>query len=360
MYNRIIPNTGGKKILNQSWDWGRALDKLRLQIADSRLSLLEEWCGLIEEYARIRLEPTCENGLRPYVITINLCLLFRLLASEGMNFSPRNCDANTVSGIKFLLLSRQKKNYAIKILRDLRGLLEYAVESGKTAFNPLTSDQIPREERIARLRVSPNSILPVAEEFLDGTHYGNTYGTALLLMAHTGLRGLEFWRLRVSDFVPYHEVLGPHLMITGKFFKERVTPLTVNFSKFLRDYIRITCRGTGDDFLFHTEGDNQDPLRYKTMLGHFAKSPRRRLDKLPTINFRNLRRGLARDLHTSGMSLHYIQFLYDHRFISTTKLYVGKDEVRLRRELRTRHPAYMVQRSRRRPTIRGRRGPAAG
>jgi site-specific recombinase XerD len=155
------------------------------------------------------------------------------------------------------------------------------------------------------------------------------------LLAYSGVRNLEFCRLKVEDV----DLGGNHLRVLGgKNRKDRLVNISPECTKILIDYLSEFPRKKGD-FLFTTRAKNNplatcDLRKMLRCAAQRAKIGRRCYPHL-------MRHSLATNLLHRGASLIMIKDQLGHAFIDSTMIYVTSMPLRMRTEYDYFKPAYL-------------------
>jgi integrase/recombinase XerC len=338
-----LPNYDGRYYDNSRNDWPHLFESRRILAVEIGYFNVIRYLDRCMLFLKEDFASTPEASHRAYGLARPLGHIAEILISEGLNICPDEASDATYGELVKLLI-RQKGAANAKPLRSsLQRYFRFCVKKRWISVAPKHSRTL--FQRGSTIKAKPgcdlNEGVRVAGELLRfGKRYLN-HAIQFVLSAHTGLRKKEVLQLLVSDIVFADPLLGPFLKIRGKMGKFRRVPLTESLANLLRAFIEIR-QAPPTALVFHTDGLPNRPFtmlqwaNFRALRGDFGY-------RGPSFSATNFRRGLAKALTDNGMRVQLLQSLYAHDHISTTWLYIARDNELIRKMLVDFHPAYSPQ-----------------
>jgi|WetSurMetagenome_2_1015567.scaffolds.fasta_scaffold03069_3 integrase/recombinase XerC len=217
----------------------------------------------------------------------------------------------------------------------LRVFFRYLRKEGIVKNNPLEKVVLPKRKKTIPVFVDENSL----ETLLDRNEFGNDFSgirnkTIIEMLYLTGMRRAELIGLRLPDV----DLIEASVKVTGKRNKQRIIPLTKEFTKSLEAYLKARSDYDGEiacDWFFLTDNGNKlyDKFVYNLV--------RRYLSMVTTVEKKSphiLRHTFATHMLNRGADLNAIKEFLGHANLSATQVYTHNTFEKLRKIYKQAHP----------------------
>lgn len=217
----------------------------------------------------------------------------------------------------------------------MRVFFRYLRKEGAIKSDPLEKVVLPKQKKSLPVFVSEQSL----NNLLDSNDFGNDFAglknrTIIEMLYLTGMRRAELTGLRIADV----DLPGGQVKVTGKRNKQRIIPLTKEFTVRLEEYLKIrndNASGAGSDWFFITEKGNKlyDKYVYNVVRGY--------LSMVTTIEKKSphvLRHTFATHMLNHGADLNVIKEFLGHANLSATQIYTHNTFEKLKKIYKQAHP----------------------
>jgi len=217
----------------------------------------------------------------------------------------------------------------------LRVFFRYLRKEGIVKGDPLEKVVIPKIKKRLPVFVSEDAI----GRLLDENEFGNDFAgirnrTIIEMLYLTGMRRAELIGLTIRDV----DLAEATVKVTGKRNKQRIIPLTKDFTSRLTEYLKARNENpdfTGIEWFFITGKGNKlyDKFVYNIV--------RRYLSMVTTIEKKSphiLRHTFATHMLNRGAGLNVIREFLGHANLSATQVYTHNTFEKLRKVYKQAHP----------------------
>jgi integrase/recombinase XerC len=217
----------------------------------------------------------------------------------------------------------------------LRVFFRYQRKEGVIKGDPLEKIVLPKRKKSLPSFVSEKSL----DNLLDGDDFDDDFAgiknrTIIEMLYLTGIRRAELIGLRIADV----DLQGAQLKVTGKRNKQRIIPLTKEFTRRLDEYLKVRNEnnsGAGTEWFFITEKGNKlyDKYVYNVVRGY--------LSLVTTIEKKGphvLRHTFATHMLNHGADLNVIKEFLGHANLSATQVYTHNTFEKLKKIYKQAHP----------------------
>jgi integrase len=211
--------------------------------------------------------------------------------------------------------------------RALRELFQFVCENGTLpeAMNKLFLFSIPIDKRI-RPFMPQDEIASILNVIDRNTALGKRDYAIILLAAVTGLRACDIVRLTL-DSVDWRN--GEIRIIQGKTGNALALPLTVDVGEAIREYILNARPHSKSDKIFLNFRAPLGEMQSKTLTSNFKRYCIK-AEVTASRGFHSLRRSVATNMVTSGVSVVTVAQTLGHATIDSTKQYISLDSNNLK------------------------------
>jgi len=219
-------------------------------------------------------------------------------------------------------------------LSALKSYFRYLMREGFILVNPLNKVLSPKTEKKLPVFIRENQM----DYLLDEVNFGETFigfRNRLIIETfyNTGIRLSELIGLRVNDVDFSQQVFR----VTGKRNKERIVPMTRNFSETMESYAnkRQTEFPGNENWLFVTvRGKKLYPKLVYRIVTYFLSLVTTSEKKSPHV----LRHTFATHMLNKGADLNAIKELLGHANLSATEVYTHNTFEKLKSVYKQAHP----------------------
>jgi integrase/recombinase XerC len=217
----------------------------------------------------------------------------------------------------------------------LRVFFRHLRKEGVIKSDPLEKVVLPKSKKTLPVFVSEEAI----DNLLDNNNFGDDFAglrnrTIIELLYLTGMRRSELIGLRTAD-IDFSEGT---VKVTGKRNKQRIIPLTKDFTEKLGDYLRVRNEFAGPmngEWFFITGKGNKlyDKYVYNIVKGY--------LSMVTTIEKKSphiLRHTFATHMLNHGADLNAIKEFLGHANLSATQVYTHNTFEKLKKIYKQAHP----------------------
>jgi len=217
----------------------------------------------------------------------------------------------------------------------LRVFFRYLRKEQVIHGDPLEKVVLPRQKKRLPQFIGEKALDQLLDDFDFGNDFSGIRNRTLIEMLYlTGMRRAELTGLRNSDI----DLKEATIKVTGKRNKQRIIPITRNFTDRLEEYIKVREGKGGDgneDWFFVTEKGNKlyDKYVYNTVRGYLAM--------VTTIEKKSphvLRHSFATHMLNRGADLNTIKEFLGHANLSATQIYTHNTFEKLRKIYKQAHP----------------------
>ena len=201
--------------------------------------------------------------------------------------------------------------------------------------DPLEKVVLPKRKKSLPVFVSEQAL----DNLLDSNDFGSDFAgirnrTIIEMLYLTGMRRAELIGLRLQDV----DLRGGLVKVTGKRNKQRIIPLTKEFTVRLDEYLKMRNEngaGDGSEWFFITDKGNKlyDKYVYNTVTGY--------LSMVTTIEKKSphiLRHTFATHMLNHGADLNVIKEFLGHASLSATQVYTHNTFEKLKKIYKQAHP----------------------
>jgi site-specific recombinase XerD len=251
---------------------------------------------------------------------------FRWLSLRGHN-DLRNVDENIVREYIVDCSTRVVGKSLNEILRTLKILFLFVSPNGELSeqMSKLFMFKARIEEKIKPF-MPQNEIAAVLNVINLNTAVGKRDYAIILLAAVTGLRGIDIIEL-TFDSIDWRN--GEIRIAQEKTSTALALPLTTDAGKAIKEYILRARPFINSDKVFLSAVAPFRSITHCTLSQSLQKY-RIKAGLAPQIGFHSLRRGLATNMVTSGVSITTVAQTLGHKSIESTKPYISLDSHNLK------------------------------
>ncbi len=251
---------------------------------------------------------------------------FRWLCSRGYN--DINCVDERVAR-EYLVdcSSRMTESSLYNVRKALKDLLLFTSENGTLSeeMNKLFLFRISVGKKM-RSFIPQDEIAAVLNIINRTTQCGKRNYAIILLAAVTGLRGIDIVNLTMNSI---DWTNGEIRIIQEKTGNSLALPLTTGAGKAIRKYVLETRPHSKSEKIFISSYAPFEVMK-TTTLNYFLKKYCRMAGLQTQHTFHSLRRSLATNMVTSGVSVITVAQALGHREIDSTKQYISLDSKNLK------------------------------
>lgn len=265
--------------------------------------------------------------------------LDQFFAYLAQNDMPSELPVITSHHVRAWIVSLMENDMAtVSVHRKiscLRVFFRYLRKEGIVKGDPLEKVVIPKIKKRLPVFVSEDAI----GRLLDENEFGNDFAgirnrTIIEMLYLTGMRRAELIGLTIRDV----DLAEATVKVTGKRNKQRIIPLTKDFTSRLTEYLKARNENpdfTGIEWFFITGKGNKlyDKFVYNIV--------RRYLSMVTTIEKKSphiLRHTFATHMLNRGAGLNVIREFLGHANLSATQVYTHNTFEKLRKVYKQAHP----------------------
>jgi integrase/recombinase XerC len=215
----------------------------------------------------------------------------------------------------------------------LKTYFRYLMKEGMVTVNPVNKVLSPRSDKKLPVFIKEHQM----DHLLDDIEFGDDYSGSRNRMIietfyHTGIRMSELIHIRISDVDLSQQVFK----VLGKRNKERILPVSMNFSAALEKYMQLReATFPGGDWLFLTDkGERLYPRFVYRVVTRFLSLVTTSEKKSPHV----LRHTFATHMLNQGADLNAIKELLGHANLSATEVYTHNTFEKLKSVYKQAHP----------------------
>jgi len=261
---------------------------------------------------------------------------FAYLAQNDMPSEPPLITSHHVRAWIVSLMENDMATVSVhRKISCLRVFFRYLRKEGIVKGDPLEKVVIPKIKKRLPVFVSEDAI----GRLLDENEFGNDFAgirnrTIIEMLYLTGMRRAELIGLTIRDV----DLAEATVKVTGKRNKQRIIPLTKDFTSRLTEYLKARNENpdfTGIEWFFITGKGNKlyDKFVYNIV--------RRYLSMVTTIEKKSphiLRHTFATHMLNRGAGLNVIREFLGHANLSATQVYTHNTFEKLRKVYKQAHP----------------------
>jgi integrase/recombinase XerC len=261
---------------------------------------------------------------------------FNYLSDNDIPLLPGEITAHHIRGWIVTLMDNGIKPVSVhRKISCLRVFFRYLRKEGAIKNDPLEKVVLPKRRKSLPVFVSEQSL----DNLLDSNDFGDDFAgirnrTIIEMLYLTGMRRAELIGLRIADV----DLEGAQVKVTGKRNKQRIIPLTKQFTIRLEEYLKIrnkNSEGINTDWFFITDKGNRlyDKYVYNIVT--------RYLSMVTTIEKRSphiLRHSFATHMLNHGADLNVIKEFLGHANLSATQVYTHNTFEKLKKIYKQAHP----------------------
>ncbi len=261
---------------------------------------------------------------------------FAYLAQNDMPSEPPVITSHHVRAWIVSLMENDMATVSVhRKISCLRVFFRYLRKEGIVKGDPLEKVVIPKIKKRLPVFVSEDAI----GRLLDENEFGNDFAgirnrTIIEMLYLTGMRRAELIGLTIRDV----DLAEATVKVTGKRNKQRIIPLTKDFTSRLTEYLKARNENpdfTGIEWFFITGKGNKlyDKFVYNIV--------RRYLSMVTTIEKKSphiLRHTFATHMLNRGAGLNVIREFLGHANLSATQVYTHNTFEKLRKVYKQAHP----------------------
>jgi integrase/recombinase XerC len=216
----------------------------------------------------------------------------------------------------------------------LKSYFRYLMREGHVEVNPLNKVLSPKTVRKLPVFIRENQMNQLLDEVDFGDDYAGMRNRIIIeTFYNTGIRRAELIGLRTRDIDFGKNVFK----VTGKRNKERIVPMSLNFSEMLKNYVdkRLSEFPGDKDWMFVTsKGKQLYPKLIYRIVTSFLSLVTTSDKKSPHI----LRHTFATHMLNKGADLNAIKELLGHANLSATEVYTHNTFEKLKSVYKQAHP----------------------
>jgi integrase/recombinase XerC len=261
---------------------------------------------------------------------------FSYISDNDMPSHPGELTAHHIRAWIVSLMDSGVKPVSVhRKISCLRVFFRYLRKEGEIKGDPLEKVVLPKRKRSLPVFVSEKSL----NNLLDSNDFGTDFAgirnrTIIEMLYFTGMRRAELIGLRIADV----DLQGEQVKVTGKRNKQRIIPMTKEFTTGLGEYLKIrneNASGAGSDWFFITDKGNKlyDKFVYNIVRGY--------LSMVTTIEKKSphiLRHTFATHMLNHGADLNVIKEFLGHANLSATQVYTHNTFEKLKKIYKQAHP----------------------
>ncbi len=239
------------------------------------------------------------------------------------------------SWIVYLMDSGETARTVNRKISSLKTYFKYLIREGHITMNPVSKVLTPKMSKKLPVFVCEEAM----DHLLDDIQYGTDYEglrnrTILETFYNTGIRISELIHLKFRDIDFDQKVFK----VLGKRNKERMVPLSQDFTSVLQQYAQVRQQNFGLDpegwFFVNKKGMKLNPRSVYRIVHHFLSMVTTSDKKSPHV----LRHTFATHMLNQGADLNTIKELLGHANLSATEVYTHNTFEKLKTVYKQAHP----------------------
>ncbi len=260
---------------------------------------------------------------------------FFVFSSADPGDSEEKIDHHMIrSWIIDLMESGHSSRTVNRKISALKSYFRFLIREGYVQVNPLNKVLSPKTEKRLPVFVREKQMDQLLDEVSFGEDLPGLRNRMIIeTFYNTGIRRAELINLRTGDFD-----FGKRIFrVTGKRNKERIVPMSDNFSDLMQEYIekRSQAFPGGADWLFLTvSGKQLYPRLVYRVVTSFLSMVTTSEKKSPHV----LRHTFATHMLNKGADLNAIKELLGHANLSATEVYTHNTFEKLKSVYKQAHP----------------------
>jgi site-specific recombinase XerD len=244
------------------------------------------------------------------------------------------------------------ENTIARKMASLRRFEQFLFESGETNTSILGAMKRPRinhNVQVVLTEAESDKIFKVAERScsLARTTTDKFYAwrnlVMLNLLDYTTVRGSALCNLKIHDLNLAEKKIIFKDKGNKKFLKD-IDPKIINQLKFYlevrKEYLKAYKKIDNDSVFLNKFGKNLTRRSLSRIVNELASDARIDKSKIGKIGTHTIRRSVATQMSQNGAHLEDIQKVLDHKYPSTTQIYVRQDTSETQRIAKKFHPRY--------------------
>ena len=217
-------------------------------------------------------------------------------------------------------------------LSALKSLYKFLLKKGVVDSSPLANIQLPKVEKRLPSFVKEKEILVLNDRnFYSKDFFGLRDYILVRLFYQTGMRLSELTGLKDSD------VSKDAIKVLGKRNKERIIPISMNFSLILQEYMSVKNKEfqiSSESFIVSDNGDKvYEKFVYRKVNYYIGK-----VSSLEKKSPHVLRHTFATHMLNNGADLNAIKEILGHENLSATQVYTHNSFEKLKNIHKQAHP----------------------
>ena len=231
-----------------------------------------------------------------------------------------------------LMNSKITNRSVCRKLSALKSLYKFLLKKGVVDSSPLANIQLPKVEKRLPSFVKEKEILVLNDRnFYSKDFFGLRDYILVRLFYQTGMRLSELTGLKDSD------VSKDAIKVLGKRNKERIIPISMNFSLILQEYMSVKNKEfqiSSESFIVSDNGDKvYEKFVYRKVNYYIGK-----VSSLEKKSPHVLRHTFATHMLNNGADLNAIKEILGHENLSATQVYTHNSFEKLKNIHKQAHP----------------------
>ena len=288
--------------------------------------------GNIEQFIHyLRVEKRySDNTLLAYAKDIDQ---FSLFLKKQFNFSFAQTKHLHIRSYIVKLMNDKITNRSVcRKLSAIKSLYKFLLKKGVVESSPLANIQLPKIEKRLPSFVKEKEILLLNDRnFYSEDFFGLRDYILVRLFYQTGMRLSELTGLKDND------VSKDTIKVLGKRNKERIIPISMNFSLILKEYKSVKIKEfqvQSDSFIVSDNGDKvYEKFVYRKVNYYIGK-----VSSLEKKSPHVLRHTFATHMLNNGADLNAIKEILGHENLSATQVYTHNSFEKLKNIHKQAHP----------------------
>lgn len=221
-------------------------------------------------------------------------------------------------------------------ITTLKSFYKYLLQQGKSKINPAVGIESLKSDKRLPVFVKEEHIEFLFDDIDFGTGYENHRNKIILeLLYMTGIRLSELINLKDTDV----SLSAMSLKVTGKRNKQRIIPMSKNFTSKLKSYIEDKNTIFSGSYLFLTgKGEKLYPKLVYRLVNKYLSLVSTQKKKSPHV----LRHSFATHMLNNGADLNAIKEVLGHANLSATEIYTHISFEKLKSIYKQAHPRALI------------------
>jgi integrase/recombinase XerC len=261
---------------------------------------------------------------------------FLFLKDNNMPLDPAEISSHQIRAWIVSLMDNEMTSVTVhRKLSCLRVFFRYLRKEGHLKGDPMEKVVLPKRKKRLPVFVEEEALHNLLDKNDFGTDFCGTRNQTIIEMLYlTGMRRAELIGLHINDFDPGESTVK----VTGKRNKQRIIPLTKQFSEKLVEYLKLRnefIREKDNNWFFVTDKGNK---LYDKFVYNLVKNY---LSLVTTIEKRSphiLRHTFATHMLNRGADLNVIKEFLGHANLSATQVYTHNTFEKLKKIYKQAHP----------------------